>query len=65
MPPGNMRTKAPAKVVERVTAEACISIAERVQQARHLSGDRAGSEAAGRIAEVIREELLRMDQAAG
>lgn len=61
MPPGNTRVKAPAKVVERVTAEACISIAERVQQARHLSGDRAGSEAASRIAEVIRKELLQAE----
>ncbi|WP_291271633.1 hypothetical protein [Geothrix sp.] len=59
MPPGNMRTKAPAKVIERSTAEACISIARRVQQAQQLSGDEAGSTAAKQIAEVIREELLR------
>jgi hypothetical protein len=59
MPPGNMRTKVPAKVIERSTAEACISIARRVQQAHHLSGDEAGSTAASQIAEVIRQELLR------
>lgn len=59
MPPGNTHAKAPAKVVEKVTVEACIAIAQRVQQARHVSGDEAGSEAAGQIAEVIRAELLR------
>ncbi|HEY3399089.1 MAG TPA: hypothetical protein VGK03_00525 [Geothrix sp.] len=59
MPPGNTRAKAPVKVIERSTAEACITIAHRVQHARHLSGDQAGSEAAGQIAEVIRQELLR------
>lgn len=59
MPPGNTHAKAPAKVVEKVTVEACIAIAQRVQRARHVSGDEAGSEAAGQIAEVIRAELLR------
>ena len=59
MPPGNTCAKAPVKVIERSTAEACITIAHRVQHARHLSGDEAGSEAAGQIAEVIRQELLR------
>jgi hypothetical protein len=50
------------KVIERSTAEACITIAHRVQHARHLSGDDAGSDAAGQIAEVIRQELLRERQ---
>lgn len=59
MPPGNTRAKAPSKVIERSTAEACISIAQRVQNASHLLGDEAGSKAAGQIAEVIRQELLR------
>lgn len=62
MPPGNTRAKAPAKVIERSTAEACITIAHRIQQDRRLSGDQAGSEAAGQIAEVIRQELLRERQ---
>ena len=31
MPPGNTLAKAPAKVVEKVTVEACIAIAHRVQ----------------------------------
>ena len=59
MPPGNTHAKAPAKVVEKVTVEACIAIAQRVQLARHVSGDEAGSEAASQIAEVMRSELLR------
>lgn len=59
MPPGNTHAKAPAKVVEKVTIEACIAIAHRVQQARQVSGDEAGSRAAGQVAEVIRAELLR------
>ncbi|WP_257303718.1 hypothetical protein [Geothrix campi] len=59
MPPGNTHAKAPAKVVEKVTVEACIAIAQRVQRARCISGDQAGSEAANQIAEVMREELLR------
>lgn len=65
MPPGNARAKAPVKVIERSTAEACITIAHRVQHARHLSGDDAGSDAAGQIAEVIRQELLRERQKDG
>lgn len=59
MPPGNTHAKAPAKVVEKVTVEACIAIAQRVQVARRVSGDEAGSEAASQIAEVMRSELLR------
>ena len=34
MPPGNARTKLPVKVIERTTAEACLAIAHKVQQAR-------------------------------
>ena len=59
MPPGNTHAKAPAKVVEKVTVEACIAIAQRVQRARLVSGDEAGSDAAGLIAEAMREELLK------
>jgi len=59
MPPGNTHAKAPAKVVEKVTVEACIAIAQRVQHARRISGDEAGSNAANQIAEVMRQELLR------
>ena len=59
MPPGNTLAKAPAKVVEKVTVEACIAIAQRVQLARRVSGDEAGSEVASQIAEVMRLELLR------
>jgi hypothetical protein len=59
MPPGNTYAKAPAKVVEKVTVEACIAIAQRVQLARRVSGDEAGSEVASQIAEVMRSELLR------
>ena len=58
MPPGNVRTQVPVKVVEKVTAEACIAIARQVQFSRQLAGDEAGSEAARRVAAVIQEELL-------
>jgi hypothetical protein len=58
MPPGNARTKQPAKVVERVTVEACIAIAEQIQRSREQAGDVAGSEAAQRVARLIQEELL-------
>lgn len=59
MPPGNTHTKAPAKVVEKVTVEACIAIAQRIQRARLISGDAAGSDAAALIAEAMRQELLK------
>jgi hypothetical protein len=60
MPPGNARTKLPVKVVEKTTVEACIAIAHKVQRARELAGDEAGSEAAGQVARVIEELLLRV-----
>lgn len=60
MPPGNARTKLPVKVVEKTTVEACLAIARKVQQARELVGDQAGSEAARQVARVIEEELLRV-----
>ena len=58
MPPGNARTKMPAKVIERVTAEACVAIAEKIQRTAAQVGDSAGSEAAQRVARLIQEELL-------
>jgi len=58
MPPGNVRTQMPVKVIEKVTAEACIAIARQVQLSRQAAGDAAGSEAARRVAAVIQEELL-------
>lgn len=58
MPAGNTCIKPPAKVVEKVTAKACIAIARRVQRARRLSGDVSGSEAARLVARFIEEELL-------
>lgn len=58
MPPGNVRTKLPMKVIEKATAEACIAIAQKVQLSRQLVGDEAGSDAAQRVAWFIQEELL-------
>lgn len=58
MPPGNVRTKPTTKVIERATAEACLAIAQRVEDTRRLAGDAAGAEAAHEVAESIREELL-------
>ena len=58
MPPGKTRTQAPAKVIEKMTAEACLALAQKVQLARRLSGDEAGSEAAGQVAQLIRDGLL-------
>ncbi len=58
MPPGNARTKLPAKVIERVTAEACVAIAEKIQRSAAQVGDSAGSEAAQQVARIIKEELL-------
>lgn len=58
MPPGNARTKIPVKVIEKLTAEACIAIARKVERSSQMAGDRAGSEAAQRVAAIIREELL-------
>lgn len=61
MPPGNTRFKVPTKVIEKATAEACVAIARRVQQAKQLAGDETGSEAASQVARSIEEELLRVE----
>jgi hypothetical protein len=58
MPPGNTRSRPPTKVIEKVTVEACLAIARKVQQDRQLSGDATGSEAAAQVARSIEEELL-------
>ncbi len=58
MPPGNQRSQIPVKLIEKRTAEACLAIAQGVQHTRHLAGDTAGSEAARKVASIIREELL-------
>ena len=58
MPPGNTRAKAPAKVIERRSVEACLAIAQRVQRSRANSGDDAGALAAGQVAALIQAELL-------
>ncbi len=58
MPPGNARTQVPVKVIEKVTAEACIAIARQVELSSELVGDVAGSDAARRVAAVIQAELL-------
>ena len=58
MPPGNVRTKATTKVVEKASIEACITIARRVQRVCQQSGDAPGSEAAGQVVALIRSELL-------
>jgi hypothetical protein len=44
--------------VERATARAAIDIAHRVEHARLLAGDDAGSEAARQVAAFIEAELL-------
>jgi hypothetical protein len=58
MPPGTLCPKPPTKVVEKVTAEACLAIARRIQSARRQAGDAQGSEAARLVAESIRAEVL-------
>lgn len=58
MPPGNARHKPSAKVTERMTALACIEIAQKIQRSRMLAGDQAGSDAARLVAAFIREDLL-------
>lgn len=58
MPPGNVRTKPPVKVIERATAEACLAIAQKVQIAHRLAGNEAGAMVALQVVESIREELL-------
>ncbi len=58
MPPGNAKPKPSAKVTERMTALACIEIAQKIQRSRLLAGDPAGSDAARLVATFIREDLL-------
>lgn len=58
MPPGNVRTQPPTKVIERTTAQTCLTIARRIETSRHLAGDTQGSQAAHQIAETIQRELL-------
>jgi len=58
MPPGNVRTQPPTRVIEKTTAQTCLTIARRIEQARHLAGDASGSDAARQVAETIRKELL-------
>lgn len=58
MPPGNTRAKAPAKVIEKRSVEACLAIAQRVQRSKEGSGDAPGAVAAGEVAALIRAELL-------
>lgn len=59
MPPGNYREKAPVRVVEKVTAEAALAIARRVELDRLHAEDPSGSEAARQVAAFIQQELLR------
>jgi hypothetical protein len=58
MPPGNTRTQRPGKIIEKVTAEACIAIAQRVARTHCLAEDRNGWTAATQVARFIEEELL-------
>jgi hypothetical protein len=46
------------KVIERVSVQACLAIATRIQRDRQLAGDEAGSAAARQVAKHIKEELL-------
>ena len=58
MPPGNTRTQKPGKIIEKITAEACIAIAQRVARVHCLAEDRNGWTAATQVARSIEEELL-------
>jgi hypothetical protein len=58
MPPGNSRIQKSTKVLERMTAEACIAIARRVVQAHELAADRSGASAADQVAQLIETEVL-------
>ena len=58
MPPGSQRTRIPARVVERATAEADLALAQKVVHARQQEGDPAGSKAAEEVAALIQAELL-------
>lgn len=58
MPPGNARARTPVKVVERTTVEACIAIAQNIQEACRQAGDVAGCQAAQGVVRRLKEELL-------
>ena len=58
MPPGNVKNRPPVRVIEKTTAEACLVIAARVEQAHRSEGDLPGSEAARQVAEIIKREIL-------
>jgi hypothetical protein len=58
MPAGNTLIRPPAKVIEKVTAQACIAIAQKIQRSLSLSGDTTGSDAARQVAHLIQQELL-------
>ena len=58
MPPGNLRLKPQPRLIERVTAEACVAIAHRIQSDLQAQGDEPGAGVAQEIAEAIHQELL-------
>ncbi len=58
MPPGNLRPKPQPRLIERVTAEACLAIAHRIQGDLQAQGDEPGAGIALEVAEAIRKELL-------
>jgi hypothetical protein len=59
MPPGNRRSPARAKSIDKATAGACIDVARRVQRTRVLAGDEAGADVARQVARLIEQELVR------
>lgn len=58
MPPGNLRPKPHPRLIERVTAEACLAIAHRIQGDLQAQGDEPGAGIAQEISDAIRRELL-------
>lgn len=58
MPPGNLRPKPQPRLLERVTAEACLAIAHRIQDDLQAQGDEPGASVAREIAQAIHVELL-------
>ena len=58
MPPGNLRPRPQPRLIERVTAEACVAIAHRIQGDLQAQGDEPGAGIAREISEAIRRELL-------
>ena len=58
MPPGNLRPKPQPRLIERVTAEACLAIAHRIQDDLQAQGNEPGAGIAQEVAEAIRRELL-------